>query len=531
MTGTNVADMVEAAQAGESAAREELVAACLPLVYNIVGRALNGHADVDDVVQETMIRMVSGLDGLRDPGRFRSWLVAITVNQIRRHWRSERQEAPVTGLQDAGDVHDPDADFVGLTIVRLSLEGERREAAEATRWLDDDERAVLSLWWLEATGELTRAEVAAALELSPQHTAVRVQRIKGQLETARGVVRVLSAAPRCPELAGVLGPWDGVPSPLWRKRIARHARGCAECGGHRSVLVPAEGLLAGLGLVPVAAALADRVAEALPAAPVAGAAPLGPDGAEDTGGGAGDAPGQDGTAGGPRRMARPALAVAALAVVAGGVLGGCEYFSASPEQAAPTELSAPGRDIPSARPLTPGTPEASERTGEAPPADRSSPGGRRPVEPAARTTAPATSPTTPAPAPARTASRRPVPPPGPREDAPRPRGPREDLEREVVRLVNAERARAGCCPLRRDAGLAATAREGSAGAARTAGGRWTFSGVTTVGGRLDAAAVVSVWMKTPGRREAVLDCSRTRMGVGVTADAGARRWNQAFATR
>ncbi|MBZ6474356.1 sigma-70 family RNA polymerase sigma factor [Streptomyces griseocarneus] len=517
--------MVEAAQAGETAAREELVAACLPLVYNIVGRALNGHADVDDVVQETMIRMVSGLDGLRDPGRFRSWLVAITVNQIRRHWRSERQEAPVTGLQDAGDVHDPDADFVGLTIVRLSLEGERKQAAEATRWLDDDERAVLSLWWLEATGELTRAEVAAALELSPQHTAVRVQRIKLQLETARSVVRVLSAAPRCPELAGVLGPWDGVPSPLWRKRIARHARGCAECGGHRAALVPAEGLLAGLGLVPVAAALADRVAEALPAAPVAGATPLPPEGVDD-------APGRDGTAGGPRRAVRPVVAVAALAVVAGGVLGGCEYF-ASPEQAAPRELSAPARDVPAgAAPLSSGTPSASARADETAAADRSSPGGRRAVEPAAPATAPVTSPTTPpAPAPARTAPRRPTPPQGPRGDAPRPRGPRDGLEQEVVRLVNAERARAGCCPLRHNAELANTAREHSAGAGRTAGGRWSLSGVTTVGGRPSALAVVSVWMKTPGRREAVLDCSRTELGVGVTADAAARRWNQAFATR
>jgi hypothetical protein len=39
----------------------------LPLVYNIVGRALSGHAGVDDVVQETMLRAVRGLGDLRDP--------------------------------------------------------------------------------------------------------------------------------------------------------------------------------------------------------------------------------------------------------------------------------------------------------------------------------------------------------------------------------------------------------------------------------------------------------------------------------
>ncbi|MFI0742148.1 RNA polymerase sigma factor [Streptomyces sp. NPDC021100] len=61
--GTDNAALVEAARTGDTAAQDELVAACLPLVYNIVGRALNGHADVDDVVQETMLRVINGWEG------------------------------------------------------------------------------------------------------------------------------------------------------------------------------------------------------------------------------------------------------------------------------------------------------------------------------------------------------------------------------------------------------------------------------------------------------------------------------------
>ncbi|MEH6377002.1 sigma-70 family RNA polymerase sigma factor, partial [Streptomyces sp. KLMMK] len=264
----STAGVVEAARGGDDAAKDQLVAACLPLVYNIVGRALKGHADVDDVVQETMIRMVGGLHALQDPEGFRSWLVAITMNQIRNHWRKElkdRKDAPSGGLQEVGEAAAPEPDFVECSIIRLGLQGQRRQAAQATRWLDGDDQVVMALWWQEAAGELSRAEVAAALGRSPQYTAVRVQRTKAQLETARVVVRALATDPRCPELTDLLGNWDGVPSPLWRKRIARHARGCAECGGHWSALVPAEGLLAGLGLVPVGAALLARVTGAFPA--------------------------------------------------------------------------------------------------------------------------------------------------------------------------------------------------------------------------------------------------------------------------
>ena len=231
--------------------RDALIAGHLQLVYNIVGRALNGHPDTDDVVQETMLRAVDGLDGLREPTAFRSWLVAIAMNQIRRRYRDRQAHAGAGPLDEAHGLADPDADFVGLTIVRLGLAGQRREVAEATRWLDPEDRELLALWWQEAAGELSRAELAGALSLSPAHTGVRVQRMKERLETARVVVRALAGDPPCPELAAVTAAWDGVPDALWRKRIARHARDCGACGGHARDLVPAEGLLAGLALLPL----------------------------------------------------------------------------------------------------------------------------------------------------------------------------------------------------------------------------------------------------------------------------------------
>ncbi|QES46836.1 RNA polymerase [Streptomyces venezuelae] len=260
--------LVAAAREGDPRAQDELVSTHLPLVYNIVGRALGGSCDVDDVVQDTMLRALDGLGGLRAPESFRSWLVAITMNRVRAHWR-EREFGP-SGLEGTEELADPGADFVDLTVVRLQLAGQRQETARATRWLEPDDRGLLSLWWLECAGELTRPEVAEALGLSPQHTAVRVQRMKAQLEAARVVVRTLDAVPPCPDLRPMLSAWDGRPSALWRKRIARHARDCVRCAGLWNGLVPAEGLLAGLALVPVSMALLSGVRSA-----AAGFAPAG----------------------------------------------------------------------------------------------------------------------------------------------------------------------------------------------------------------------------------------------------------------
>ncbi|MEV6928807.1 sigma-70 family RNA polymerase sigma factor [Dactylosporangium sp. NPDC051485] len=247
---------VIAARAGDQRALDVLVSEYLPLIYNIVGRALQGHADVDDVVQETMLRVVDGLPRLREPDSFRSWAVAIAMSQVRDRHRRQVQAPLVGDWADPTDTADPGADFADLAITRLRLSGQRQEVAEATRWLEHDDRELLSLWWLEAAGQLDREEVVGALRLTRQHAAVRIQRMKAQLDAARAVVRALAARPRCPELSAVLHSWDGRPTALWRKRLARHTRECNRCDLAWSDMIAAERLLAGIALVPVPAALA-----------------------------------------------------------------------------------------------------------------------------------------------------------------------------------------------------------------------------------------------------------------------------------
>ncbi|GAA4598159.1 hypothetical protein GCM10023194_74900 [Planotetraspora phitsanulokensis] len=261
------AAMVEAARDGDQRALDALVADSLPLVYNIVGRALNGHNDVDDVVQETLLRVVRGLPTLRDPEAFRSWLVAIAVRQVRdREQDRSATQKRRADLDTAEEMPDPASDFAALTILRLGLTDQRREVAEATRWLDADDRGLLALWWLEETGELRRTDLAGALGLSGRHAAVRVQRMKEQMQLARTIVRALGSAARCAELLSMTWNWDGKPSPLWRKRFARHVRGCADCGRSGQGMLPIDRLLAGIPLVPVPAGFVLQHFQSIPPA-------------------------------------------------------------------------------------------------------------------------------------------------------------------------------------------------------------------------------------------------------------------------
>ncbi|WP_329494442.1 sigma-70 family RNA polymerase sigma factor [Kitasatospora herbaricolor] len=513
--------VVVAAQAGDERARERLVAAYLPLVYNVVGRALDGHADVDDVVQETMVRVIGRLDGLRDPSAFRSWLVAVAMNEVRRRWQA-RQQAGLTGLDAAEEVPDPGADFVDLTILRLGLSGQRREVAEATRWLDDRDRDLLALWWLETAGELTRAELAEALELSPQHAAVRVQRMREQLEAARVVVRALAAEPRCAELDALTEAWDGSPAALWRKRIARHARACAACAGHRRGLMPAEGLLAGLGLLP----LPHHPGGYLPTAAQSGApGGDGPAGGGDgpAGSGGGDAgpgggasgspaqgPGAQGGAGhgghgnghGPgRRRRRTGRAVGSAVVVLalGAAVLGALRAAPEPDAAPPPAAAAP--PSPSPAPVT----------------ETASP---QPVEPVPVVVPPVTA--TPSPTPSPTA---------------------RTAEQQMADRINATRTKRGCPALKIDPRLHSAAQKhsedmaarnyydhvdpdgGRADSRITASGyRWSLWGENIDRGRKGPDAVVDDWMDGAIHQDNMLDCRYTAMGLGTAPSPAGTLW-------
>ncbi|MEU9128471.1 sigma-70 family RNA polymerase sigma factor [Kitasatospora sp. NPDC048540] len=539
LDGGRTAALVGRARSGDRQATAELLAAHLPLVYNIVGRALAGHPDTDDVVQETMLRAVDGLPGLRDPAGFRSWLVAIAMNQIRRRYR-DAVPAGADGLYEAYEVPDPAADFVGLTIVRLGLSEQRREVAEATRWLDEQERELLALWWLEAAGELTRAELAAAAELSPQHAAVRVQRVKEQLETARVVVRALAAPQPCWQLAELTMHWDGIPSALWRKRFARHARECGYCSQARHGLVPAEGLLAGLAMVPLPAGYADQL----------GLGPL-----IDLGHGAGHGPydgghgsGGSGSAGGrgahrragSRRRARPrsgapmkvlgaAVLTAAVAGLTASVMpGSSPNTDAAQEPTAATRLDTAGEATPSQEPSgsQPASPSASAPTSTSP-----SPS----AAPSSAAPSPAPVKTTPAPKPSATAA---VPPASP---------PSADTVQQVIDLVNAERAKAGCGPVKASTKLQEAAQKHSDDmAARgffdhtnpdgagpqqridATGYKWNTWGENIARGQRDAAAVMDAWMHSEGHRANILNCAFTELGVGVHTGTGGPWWTQDF---
>lgn len=119
-------------------------------------------------------------------------------------------------------------------------------------------------------------------------------------------------------------------------------------------------------------------------------------------------------------------------------------------------------------------------------------------------------------------------------------------EAEVLTLVNKERAKVGCSPVRADAGLADLASDFSADMASrgffdhtdpdgdTPWDRADQAGVKGLGGeniargQADAAAVMNSWMNSDGHRANILNCDYKTLGMGVVMGDGGPWWTQDF---
>ncbi|MEU3726809.1 CAP domain-containing protein, partial [Streptomyces sp. NPDC031705] len=137
-------------------------------------------------------------------------------------------------------------------------------------------------------------------------------------------------------------------------------------------------------------------------------------------------------------------------------------------------------------------------------------------------------------------------PPAPPAPGPAPAG----VAGQVIALVNSERAAAGCGPLKEDAQLRDAAQghsddmarrdffshtnpDGADPGARTtaAGYRWSTYGENIAKGQQTAQDVMDSWMKSPGHRANILNCSFKDIGVGIHSGSGGPWWTQNFGAR
>ncbi|HEX6021827.1 MAG TPA: sigma-70 family RNA polymerase sigma factor [Solirubrobacter sp.] len=134
------ADLVAALRRGDEAAFAELVDAWGPSMLRLARTHVPSHSIAEEVVQETWVAVLNGLDRFEGRSSLKTWVFSILLNVARSRGQRERRSVPFAALRERWDMH-RDEDVVPPERFQ-GRDGERPGwwAAPPSRWGDPHEQ-------------------------------------------------------------------------------------------------------------------------------------------------------------------------------------------------------------------------------------------------------------------------------------------------------------------------------------------------------------------------------------------------------
>jgi len=157
----------------QAGAHARLLDHVLPQINRIVWAILGGDIDHDDMVQETALKVVRGVDQIRDAALLAAWVRTVTLNTVRSHLRRRRLLRAIFPVDLAAEPPAPLSDDPAPVGLRRSL-------YQALAGLPTRERMAFCLRHVE---EYSRDEVATALGCSARTTKRLLERAVTRLRS------------------------------------------------------------------------------------------------------------------------------------------------------------------------------------------------------------------------------------------------------------------------------------------------------------------------------------------------------------
>jgi RNA polymerase sigma-70 factor (ECF subfamily) len=174
ITASQELALVRSAACGDRRSFEQLVQFHMPKVRRMIRRMLRNESDVEDVIQEALLKGFTHLHHFRGEARFGTWLYRIAANQALELHRERRTRRFVA----IDDIERPIRDPLASAEERTEKVELCRQVSERIAHLPGDFRAVVHLFYFE---DLSVMEIAQRLGLSKAGTKTRLFRARARL--------------------------------------------------------------------------------------------------------------------------------------------------------------------------------------------------------------------------------------------------------------------------------------------------------------------------------------------------------------
>lgn len=144
-------------------------------VLRYLERYVGNRSVAEDLQQETLLRIVRGLDAFDGRSSLKTWSFAIANHVAADYFRQPERRRQIVELDEAKDAADPDRE-IGERIIEDEMNQCVRQVIDS---LPDSYRAALILYDLE---ELSIEQTAEACQCSIANAKIRIHRARLRLK-------------------------------------------------------------------------------------------------------------------------------------------------------------------------------------------------------------------------------------------------------------------------------------------------------------------------------------------------------------
>lgn len=177
--GGIVEELVKKARDGDRDAFVELVHCIEKDLYMLASVKINNLEDVNDVIQETMLRAFEGIKNIKEPQYFKTWITKILINECNKFYIKKFKFKML--FNKFINNSNTNEEYIIIDTIENKIDS-KKEYKELMSILNKDEKIVIILFFYN---KFTKQEILKILDISINTVKTRLRRAENKLNEYR----------------------------------------------------------------------------------------------------------------------------------------------------------------------------------------------------------------------------------------------------------------------------------------------------------------------------------------------------------
>ena len=162
---------------GDSKAFTELMLLIKTDLYKIAKSRLSNEEDIKDTIQETMIIAFKNIKRVRDPSKFKYWIIKILINNCNKIYKKRKK---YSDIYENINFEEDEYKYTSLSTNNTDIVNDTINFYDMIKFLDKDERTIIILYYNE---RYTTKEISKLLHMKENTVKSKILRAKQKIKS------------------------------------------------------------------------------------------------------------------------------------------------------------------------------------------------------------------------------------------------------------------------------------------------------------------------------------------------------------